>query len=163
MQGLAFIMRSPALFAIFLVGTAAAVYAQDKPSEPTERISHNEKQPEPRRDAQRQGDWVELGDPSPAKYGTVYVMVGEDSGLFGKLRLDATTGKVHVKQVRVTFVDGKSKVYKVNKTLAGKKKATIVDLGDPRAIDQVAITTDRRGGGEYALHGAQSGGIVAER
>jgi hypothetical protein len=157
-------MRSPALFTMILVGVATTASAQPKQEEPTGRVSHNESQPDPKRDAQRQsGEWVELGDPSPAKFGTVYVMVGgEDAGLFGKLRLEATTGKVTVKQVKVTFVDGKSKVYKVNKTLDGKRKTAIIDLGDPRAIDQVAITTDRRGG-EYALHGATSGGIVAER
>jgi hypothetical protein len=160
-------MRSPALFTMILVGVATTASAQPRQEEPTGRVSHNESQKDPKRDAQRQsGEWVELGDPSPAKFGTVYVMVGgEDAGLFGKLRLEATTGKVVVKQVRVMFADGKSKTYKVGKTLDTKRKqssTTIVDLGDARAIDQVVITTDRRGG-EYALHGATSGGIVAER
>lgn len=160
-------MRIPAVFAMIVLGAATTATAEPKQEETSGRVSLNEDEAgardKDRNTPRSPSDWVELADPSPAKYGTVFVVVGRDAGSFGKLRITPSKGTVVVKSVKVFFDDGKSKVYKVNQAINAKtKRAATVDLGDPRTIDRVSITTDRKGG-EYAVHGSISGGVVAGR
>jgi hypothetical protein len=151
---------------MILVGTVSAATAQPKQEETSGRVSLSEKAADdPRRGAPRApSEWVELASPTPAKHGTEFIIVGEDAGGFGMLRVDAVKGAVAVKQVRVGFSDGKTKTYRVNKRLdAKRRRSLVVELPTTKEIEQVVIVTDRRGGGAYTLHGSGTGGVIATR
>jgi hypothetical protein len=151
---------------MILLGTASLATAQPKQEETSGRVSLKEKAPDnPREDAPRSpSDWVELASATPAKHGTQYIIVGREAGGFGKLRIDAVKGGIPIKQVRVSFTDGSSKTYRLNKRVdANHQKSVFVDLPTTQEIDQVVIVTDRRSKGEYALYGSGTGGVVAGR
>ena len=160
-------MRTPAVFAMILLGTATLATAQPRQEETSGRVSLREKAPDdPKEDAPRApSEWVELASPTPAKHGEQFFIVGEEAGGFGKLRIDAVKGGgIPVKQVRVMFADGTEKTYRVNKRIAPKgSKSVVVDLPTTQAIDQVVVVTDRRSSGLYALYGSGTGGVVAGR
>ena len=101
---------------MFLVGAATTATAQPKQEETSGRVSLSDsKAAEEANEPRAPSDWVELASPTPAKHGTEFIIVGKEAGGFGKLRIDAVKGSVPVKQVRVRFSDGKSKVFKLNK------------------------------------------------
>jgi hypothetical protein len=156
-------MRSPTVFALILLGSGAAASAEPKQEETSGRVSLNEKDDQ-KRDAPRSpSDWVELASPTTAKHGTMYFMVGEDAGTFSKLRVDAAKGKTYVKRVKVVFEDGSEKVVKLGRSVSPKgNRSLVVDLGDPRTIKRVVVTTDANSA-EYSLHGTAGGGIVSSR
>ncbi len=154
-------MRTPNLFAMILVGTVGSATAEPKQEETSGRVSLDPAQG----DAPRAPSaWVELASPTPAKHGTEYIVVGKDAGGFAKLRVDATKGAVSVKQVRVTFTDGQTKTYRIDKRIDSKRqKSLYVDLPTTREIEQVVVVTDRRSKGEFALYGSGTGGVIATR
>jgi len=156
-------MRTTAPFALILVGAVTTATAQPKQEETSGRVRLDESAAnanEPR----APGDWVELASPTPAKHGTEFIIVGKEAGGFGKLRLDAVKGAVPVKQVRVSFSDGTSKVYRINKRIDAKRHTSLfVDLPTTKEIDQIAVVTDRRASGEYSVHGSGTGGVIANR
>ena len=91
-------------------------------------------------------------------------MVGRDAGTFGKLRLEAGKGKVIVLRVRVTFVDGTTKVYAVDKRLDAKRqRSTVIDLKTEQPIERIVVKTETYTNGLYALYGSSSSGVVAGR
>jgi hypothetical protein len=167
-------MRSSRLLALFVVGgwcsLAAAQPATEslpKKEETSGRVTlrDTEKGARPPRSP---GGWIEIASPTPAKHGTEFIVVGgEDAGMFSQLRIDAAKGRTAVRQVRVWFADGTRKTFPVGRTISDKgRKYTIVDLGTPKAIDQVVIKTDDLGRGEYAIYGssgASGGGEVSSR
>ena len=111
------------------------------------------------------GDWVELADPTPAKHGTEFVVVGAQQGSFSQLRINAAKGATTVRSVRVMFSDGTEKTMKLGKTVKGNKFA-VVDLGAEKPIWQVVVTTDRQGSGEYSVYGSSGpapGTVVSSR
>ena len=153
---------------MILVGAAGVATAQPRQEETSGRVSLRENPPDdPDADAPRApGDWVELASATPAKHGTQFIIVGKEAGGFGRLRLDAEKGAVPIKQVRVTFVDGSEKTYKLNKRIDAKsagKKSLFVDLPTTQEIEQVVVVADRKSKGEYSLHGSGTGGVVANR
>ena len=152
---------------MILLSTPLLATAQPKQEETSGRVSLKEKAPDnPKEDAPRSpSQWIELASSTPAKHGTNYVIVGREAGGFGKLRIDAVKGGgIPIKQVRVSFTDGSSKTYRVNKRIdTQRQKSVFVDLPTTQAIDQVVIVTDRRSTGEYALFGSGTGGVVAGR
>ena len=156
-------MRVPALFTLIVIGSVATASAQPKQEETSGRVSLKEKDAKP--EAPRQpGDWVELASATPTTHGTEFVMVGKDAGTFGKLRIDASKGKAIVRKVRIYFDDGKLKVVQVDKILSAKgNKSTLIDLGDPKLIDRITVTTESDTKGEYALYGSSGGGVVGKR
>jgi hypothetical protein len=160
-------MRTPAVFAVILVGAPLLATAQPKQEETSGRVSLKEKAPDdPREDAPRSpSDWVELASATAAKHGTNYIIVGGEAGGFGKLRIDAVKGGgIPIKQVRVSFTDGSSKTYRVNRRIdPQRQKSVFLDLPTTQQIDQVVIVTDRRSKGEYAVYGSGTGGVVAGR
>jgi len=153
-------MRASALLTAFLslglLGPGFAI-ADSKPETEVGRVSLDESKEgdTPRAPSQ----WLELADPTPAKHGTEFIVVGAQQGSFSRLRVDAAKGRTIVKQVRVDFSDGSKKTYKVGKTVSknGRKFAEI-ELGATKPIEQVVITTDRQTKGEYALYGSSGAG-----
>lgn len=161
-------MRFTTLFAMILVGAAATATAQPKQEETSGRVSLNPdtaNSDDAGESAPRApGEWVELATPTPARHGSTFIIVGEEAGGFGVLRIDAVKGAAVVKQVRVSFSDGKSKVFKVNKRIDTKRKKSItLTLPTTRELDQVVVVTDRKSRGEYAVFGSGTGGRIATR
>jgi hypothetical protein len=157
-------MRSPTVFALILLGSGAAASAEPKQEETSGRVSLNEKDDQ-KRDAPRSpSDWVELASATPAKHGTMFFMVGKDAGSFSKIRLDAAKGKTFVKRVKVVFADGGGeKVVQLDRALSTKRnRSLVVDLGEPRPIERVVITTEATSG-QYSVHGTAGGGVVSSR
>ena len=101
-------------------------------------------------------NWVPVATPTPASHGTEHIIVGKDAGQFSQLRITAAKGNTVVKKVVVYFVDGAVKTVKMNERVRDTKVATI-DLGKPRAIDRILVTTEK-GKGEYAVYGSSEGG-----
>ncbi len=150
-------MRSPLLFALMVAGSVTAASAEPKQEEISGRVSLNEIADQ-KSDAREPGEWVELATPTPAKHGTEFIMVGENAGVFSKLRIDATTGRTYLVRVKVYFDDGEAKTVRLERALhPTRNPSAIVDLGEPRPIDRVVITTETHTKGTYALYGSSSG------
>src|SRR5262245_11507803 len=113
-------MKSSALFAVMVLGTAATVSAQPKREAPPKhdeaggRVRLNESTDQNPDAGRAPSDWVELASPTPAKHGTEFVMIGKEAGAFSKLRFDAAKGKTIVRKVKVFFDDGKVKTIDVD-------------------------------------------------
>lgn len=156
-------MRSIAVLIALLFSTSTLAFAQPKREKvsPRDETSSGrlvlDKTAAPRkRLAPRQVDgWTELADATPTKFGTVFVMVGgAQTGTFTTLRVEASSGKVAVRRVRVYFTDGKDKTFPVSKTLDSKRrKATYIDLGGYKEIERIVVTTVGSVRGEYTIHG----------
>jgi hypothetical protein len=153
-------MRIPSVFAIVLVGTAGIASAQPKQEENNERVRYGDHDAD-KRDAARHDAWTQLATPTPAKHGTEFVVVGKEQGNFDKLRLDADSGRVIVRRVKIIYDDGQQKVVDLDRVLAGKHKSATIDLQGPKAIDRIVVTTEPETNGMYAIYG--SSGTVATR
>lgn len=147
---------------MIVVVAASTATAEPKQEETSGRVSLKENRDKKANAPRQPGDWIEIASPTPAKHGTEFVMVGKDAGYFSKLRVDGSKGKTIVRKVKVHFVDGNSKIVQLDKTLH-KGKSTMVDLGEPKAIDRVVIVTDANTNGEYAIYGSAGGGVVGSR
>lgn len=156
-------MKLPTGLALILVGVTSTATAQTKPEERTGRVSYTGKN-DPKPDAaRRDGDWVEISTPTPAKHGTEFVVVGKDAGSFARLRLDATKGKVIVLRVKVFFEDGKIQIADLDKRLDEHRKSVFVDLKQIAPIDRVVITTETYTNGSYSVYGTAGQPGVAAR
>lgn len=140
-----------------VAGSVTAASAEPKQEEISGRVSLNEIADQ-KSDARDPGAWIELATPTPAKHGTEFVMVGKDAGVFSKLRIDATTGRTNLVRVKVYFDDGEAKTVRLDRALHPRRNpSAIVDLGEPKLIDRVVITTERHTKGTYSLYGSSSG------
>ena len=99
-------------------------------------------------------DWVQIVSPTPTKFGTEYIIIGSDAGVFRTLRIDAITGVVIVRRIAVLTHDHVWKTYYVNRRLDRFSPSQYVDLDQATRISQLAITTDRRFVGKYTVHGS---------
>ena len=144
---------------MLVVASASVATAQPKQEETNARIGYNEKdQPAPVT-THRDGDVIELAEPTPAKHGKEFFTIGADAGRFSELRVRAHQGKVIVRRARIELTDGKIITVNVDKVLDRKHPiATIAIPRGPRAIEQVVITTERQTGGTYAIDGVYGGG-----
>lgn len=148
---------------MILVGAVTTATAQPTREETSGRVRLDESAADANQ-PRVPGDWVELASPTRAKHGTEFIIVGKEAGGFGKLRIDAVKGAVPVKQVRVSFSDGRSKVFRLNKRLDAKRQRSVtVELPTTKEIDQIVVVTDRRAKGEYSVHGTGTGGVLANR
>jgi len=162
-------MKILAMFAALLASTAIASaepklgVAQPphssfdrKASESTGRVVLTDrKAPRARKGPVLVGGWAEITDATPARFGTVFVRVGTAASPFAKLRFDAVTGTVMIRQVKVHYVDGTAKVFAIRKSVNVRRTpSTVIDLGGAKQIEQIDITTDRRPTGEYSIHGS---------
>jgi hypothetical protein len=156
-------MRSPRVLALIVVGISTTAAAEPKQEEISGRVSLNEN--DATNDPPRApSEWVELADPSPAKHGKQFIIVGRQAGYFSRLRVDAAKGRTHVRSVEVQFDDGTTKTVRLNRTISTSgRKSALVELADePKAIEQIIVTTDRVGG-EWSLYGIGTGGVVGSR
>ena len=104
-------------------------------------------------DRPRRHDWVGLAPPAPTTSITETVVVGRDAGAFKALRIDRVSGTVHLLRVHVGFSDGGEGKYQLNRYLDAQHASAYVDLGLPREIERIQITTARFPEGWYALSG----------
>jgi hypothetical protein len=154
-------MRSPTVLALIVVGASVTAAAEPKQEESSGRVSlkENDATNDPPRIA---SEWVELADPTPAKHGKQFIIVGRDAGYFSRLRVDAAKGRTFIRVVRVTFDDGTTKTVRLDRTVSKRKSAFVEIADEPKAIDQIVITTDREGG-HWSLYGIGNGGVVGQR
>ena len=115
----------------------------------------------------RTGDWIKLATPTPTRFGTEWIMLGQSAGAFRALRIEAVSGTVHLRVVRVELTGGKMATFNVDQWLDARHPNTRIDLGSAVYIDHLAITTDRVPAGSYVVYGAWSiaptGELVALR
>lgn len=107
-------------------------------------------------------DWVRLASQTPTKYGTEYFIVGRDAGWFRTLRIDAISGTVGVRRIQIVSPGRLSKTFYVERWLDARHPVAFVDLGVPRRIEQLVVTTDRFPAGVYTIFGS-SGAIPNSR
>lgn len=151
------------VFAIVVLAMATTAAAEPKPEENNGRIRYGDDEgAHATKPASQTEGWIVLATPTPAKHGTEFVVVGKDQGMFGKLRLDAK-GTVMLRRVKVYFDDGSQKTFALDRMLDAKRPFTEIDLGTPKPIDRVVVTTDAQTTGEYAIYGSSSAGAVAGR
>src|SRR5436190_16351710 len=166
-------MRSPTVIVVFLVGATAVAAAQPnrestpKTSETGARLRYGDEAPppKPRAPAPTSG-WLEIASPTPSSHGTEFIVVGAKAGRFAQLRVDATQGTTVIRRVRVYFTDGTQKVVYVDRKLSTKRnaaKSTIIELGKPKPIDRVIVTTETYTKGSYAIYGSAGPQSVAGR
>ena len=108
-------------------------------------------------------NFVVLASATPTKLGTTFFYVGGERGRFATVRLDATKGKVAITRVRVIFEDGKSIIDDRRATLDDKRKTFVIDLGTPRAIDRIVVTTDTTIAGDYVIFGSSTTTVTVPR
>lgn len=141
-----------------VAASVTAASAEPKQEETSGRVRLTENDDQNASLSRTPGEWVELASPTPARHGTEFIMVGKEAGTFSKLRIDATKGRTNVVRVVVHFDDGKVKTVRLDRALHAKRaKSALVDLGEPRRIERVVITTERHTRGEYALYGSAGG------
>ena len=133
-----------------------------KRPESTGRLILGDRKPPPPKRQTLVDGWAEITDATPARFGTVFVR--GTAGPFSKLRIAVVTGTVVIRRVEVHYVDGTAKVFALRTAVnARKRPSAIIDLGGPKMIEQIDITTDRRPAGEYALYGAATSTLEKQR
>lgn len=149
-----------------LLVTAGTVTAEPVDRENTERYRLTDR-PAVSRPAPDDEGWVELADPTPSKHGKEFIPVGASAGAFTRLRVDAHSGRLYVQTVRIDFQDGGRKIARVGAKLAKRgrkaKRSAYIDLGGPREIRQIVVTTDRDLRGTYTVHASVESAAVAAR
>ena len=98
--------------------------------------------------------WVRLATPTPTRFGTEYFVVGPQAGWFRMLRFDRTWGTVVLRQIKVVTRGRQTRTFNVNIRLDRAHPGTYIDLGRPRLIDQLIVTTDRYPYGSYSIYGS---------
>jgi len=104
----------------------------------------------------RHRGWVRIGTPTPTRFGTEYFVVGPQAGWFRLLRFDRTWGTVQLRHIRVVTRGRETRVFNVNIRLDASHPTTFIDLGRPRSIDQLIVTTARFPYGSYSIYGSTS-------
>ncbi|HEY1555611.1 MAG TPA: hypothetical protein VGF94_12325 [Kofleriaceae bacterium] len=155
-------MKIPAVFALVVASAATVASAQPKPEENNERLSYKDDKPLDRADpAVRDGDWVQVSTPTPARFGTEFVVVGKEQGQFAQLRFDASSGAVIVRRVHIYFDDGEQKVVDVDQVLRKHGRTATIDLGTPKPIDRITVTTEPQTKGSYEIYATADTGRAA--
>ena len=143
-------MRARSLLVFLLVAATATLTAQAEQLDGRVPFSSR---PERYRPPRAHHDWVRLASPTPTRFGTEYIVVGRDAGWFRTLRIEAVSGTVFVRQVRI--MTGRfARTFMVQRGLDRRHPVVYVDLGTPRQIDQLAVTTDRFPTGVYIVDGS---------
>lgn len=147
-------MKSSTVFALIVAGHVGTAYAQPKQEEISGRVSLDDDATGDSDALRSSSEWVELATPTPAKHGTEYLVIGANAGTFSQLRLEPASGRTDVVKVKVFFANGDTKTVRLDRTLSTKrKKSAYVDLGSPKPIDHIVITTETYTNGTYALYG----------
>ena len=172
-------MRTALLTSLLLAGTASIVAAMPEREETTGRISYNNnRKPDDRRkadDGRRRGEpsgtkhaardpgWIELASPTPASHGREFVVLGADAGRFDQLRVVASSGRPEVHTVRVDYLDGRRRVFEIDRVLDVRRGPAYLDLRGAHEIKQIIVASDRASRGSYVLEGHTGDTHVAIR
>jgi hypothetical protein len=151
----------PAFALVLLVATSTSTATAERHEERGGRVhldSHGERHRTPR----AEHDWIRLASPTPTTFGTEYIVVGHDIGLFRTLRVQAVSGSVYLRRIRVLSHDRFAKTIRVDRWLDRTHPIAYVDLGGLKELDQLAITTARLPIGVYTVYGS-SGAVVPTR
>lgn len=153
---------TPLLATLFVAGATVATAEPDKP-ETAARVSYIAEGAAPQQAGAtpRDGDLIELATPTPAKHGKEFIQVGAAIGKFSKLRVDAHSGRVVVRSVRVDLASGKSRTFTIDREVDAKHRVTI-DLGAAVEIERLVITTQRTAG-DYTVSGIYGGSGEPDR
>lgn len=115
----------------------------------------------------RSGDWIQLATPTPTRHGTEWIVLDSRTSELRTLRIEATSGVVHLRRVRVEFVDGKVATYHLGQRLTSRLPNARIDFGTRRQVERIAVTTARHPAGTYAVYGSWSiaprGELIAGR
>jgi hypothetical protein len=103
----------------------------------------------------REGAWMRLGHSTPTVLAPQTFVVGKDAGWFSTLRVDRLWGVVELRQVKIVR-DHSSETLNVNIRLDQHKTSTYLNLGRPRRIDEIVVTTDTKQRGAFAIYGSSS-------
>lgn len=106
------------------------------------------------RRSRNERDWIRIATPTPTKFGTEYIVIGRDAGVFRSLRIDAVSGIVVLRRISVLTHRNSWKTFYVHRRLDSRHSSFYVDLGAATHIVQIAITTDRRVAGSYTIYGS---------
>jgi hypothetical protein len=102
----------------------------------------------------RVGDWVALATPTPTRFETEWIVVGRAAGAFRTVRIQTTAGIVHLRSVRIELPTGKVMMFAAEHWLDARHPNADIDLGAPRYIAHIAVTTARMPAGAYTVFGA---------
>ncbi len=97
-----------------------------------------------------------LASQTPTRFGTEYFMVPYETGWVRTLRIDATYGTVFVRKIEVVARDHTSRTIFVQRRLDAYHPTAYIDLGTPRRIEQLVVTTNRWPAGTYVIYGSPS-------
>ncbi len=115
----------------------------------------------------RTGDWVRLATPTPTRHGTEWIVLDPRTSEFRALRIEATSGTVHLRRVRVEFANGQVSTFHVGQRLTHRRPNARIDFGVRRHVERIAITTARSPAGTYVVYGSERlppmGELVAGR
>ena len=152
-------MKILAISGLLLAAFALPVSAAPSKDETAERVSYTSEAPAKKSPTNPEGDWVELASPTPARHGKEFITV---DGRYAQLRIDAAQGRPKIKSVRILYANGKERIVRVGRTLAGKQKTAVVDLsGAP--IEHIVVETNPSAGGKYTVTGVPVSSGVATR
>ena len=148
-----------------IAGVATSIASAEPREERGGRVPFTE--PQSRTAPPRVGDWIRLATPTPTRFGTEWIVLGRSSGAFRMLRIESTSGVVHLRTVQVEFTTGKSASFNVEQWLDVRHPSAVIDFGMSRFIDHVVVTTTRAPAGTYVIFGSwsipPSGDLVARR
>jgi hypothetical protein len=143
-------MKAFTAIALVVLATASTGSAQPR-EERGGRVELREVQPPSHADG-----WLRLATPTPSRYGTEWVVVARTAGPLRALRIEATTGSVHLRRVVVEFQDGASATFNVDQWLDRHHPNARIDFGAPRRLASLAITTAKVPAGTYTVYGSRS-------
>jgi hypothetical protein len=99
-------------------------------------------------------DWVRIASPTSTKFGTEYIIIGKDAGVFRSLRIDAVAGTVDIRRVSVLTHRYAKRTFNVRRRLDARHPSLYIDLGASTRISQIVITTNRRVAGSFTIYGS---------
>lgn len=98
--------------------------------------------------------WINLATPTPTRHGTEWIFLDESVGPLRVFRIEAISGTVHLRSVRVELASGRVLTFSADRWLDRRRPNTRIDLGALHRVERIAITTARSPAGSYVVYGA---------
>ncbi|MCX5747669.1 MAG: hypothetical protein NT062_34830 [Proteobacteria bacterium] len=148
-------MKVPIVALVLAAVTLSSAPAMSQPREEySTRVPYDGRLIRPPAPQRRAGAWVMLATPTPTRFGTEWIVPASTAGPCRTLRIEATTGTVYLRWVRVEYVNGKSRMFRLEQWLSRARPTALIDLGAPQLIQRIIVTPARMPAGMYAVHGA---------
>ncbi len=156
-------MRLQVGFAAVVMLSSAVATGQPVPKHEHDnaRVGYTDKNKQSKSPPPR--DRVELASPTPTSHGKEFFVLGANLGPFTRIELEGVDGRIDVRRVTIAYDDGTTQQFSLDRRLA-KDTIAVIRLGEPRAIDQIVITTDTAPAGKYMLygvHGSSEDGVAS--